>query len=52
MNSNTKPILVIGGGIGGMTAAVDAAEVGYNVILVEKEAYLGGRVLRMYRYFP
>jgi quinone-modifying oxidoreductase subunit QmoA len=52
MIASTKPILVIGGGIGGMTAAVEAAEVGYRVILVEKEAYLGGRVLRMYRYFP
>jgi quinone-modifying oxidoreductase subunit QmoA len=52
MNTDAKPILVIGGGIGGMTAAVEAAEVGYRVILVEKEAYLGGRVMRTYRYFP
>jgi quinone-modifying oxidoreductase subunit QmoA len=52
MNINAKPILVIGGGIAGMTAAVEAAEVGYRVILVEKEAYLGGRVLRMHQYFP
>ena len=52
MNSNARPILVIGGGIAGMTAAVDAAEVGYRVVLVEKEAYLGGRVVRMHRYFP
>jgi len=52
MNADSKPILVIGGGISGMTAAVEAAEIGYNVILVEKEAYLGGRVLRMHRYFP
>jgi quinone-modifying oxidoreductase, subunit QmoA len=52
MNAKTKPILVIGGGIAGMTAAVEAAEVGYHVVLVEKEAYLGGRVMRMYRYFP
>jgi quinone-modifying oxidoreductase subunit QmoA len=52
MKDNEKPILVIGGGIGGMTAAVDAAEVGYPIILVEKEAYLGGRVMRMSRYFP
>ena len=35
-----------------MTAAVEAAEVGYRVILVEKDAYLGGRVMRMHRYFP
>ena len=52
MNSNSKPILVIGGGIGGMTAALEAAETGNKVILVEKDAYLGGRVVRMYRYFP
>jgi quinone-modifying oxidoreductase subunit QmoA len=52
MTANEKPILVIGGGISGMTAAVEAAEVGHRVILVEKEAYLGGRVVRMHRYFP
>jgi quinone-modifying oxidoreductase subunit QmoA len=52
MSPNAKPILVIGGGIAGMTAAVEAAEVGQRVILVEKEAYLGGRVMRTHRYFP
>ena len=35
-----------------MTAALEAAEVGYRVVLVEKEAYLGGRVMRTHRYFP
>ena len=52
MNPDAKPILVIGGGIAGMTAAVEAAEVGARVILIEQEAYLGGRVLRTHRYFP
>jgi len=52
MNTDTKPILVIGAGIAGMTAALETAELGYNVILVEKEAYIGGRVLRTHRYFP
>ncbi len=52
MKNNTKPILVVGGGIAGMTAAVEAAEVGYRVVLVEKEAFLGGRVMRTHRYFP
>jgi quinone-modifying oxidoreductase subunit QmoA len=47
-----KTILVIGGGISGITAAVEAAEVGHEVILVEKEAYLGGQVARMNQYFP
>jgi quinone-modifying oxidoreductase subunit QmoA len=52
MATNSKPILVIGGGIAGMTAALEAAEVGCSVVLVEKETYLGGRVVRMHRYFP
>jgi quinone-modifying oxidoreductase subunit QmoA len=52
MNADAKPILIIGGGIAGMTAAVEAAETGYRVVLVEKEPFLGGRVVRMHRYFP
>lgn len=47
-----NPILVIGGGIAGMTVAVESAECGKQVILVEREAYLGGRVARMNKYFP
>ena len=35
-----------------MTAAVEAAEVGYPVVLIEKDAFLGGRVLRSHKYFP
>ncbi len=45
-------ILVVGGGIAGITAAIEAAEVGFPVILVEREPYLGGRVVRMNKYFP
>lgn len=45
-------ILVVGGGISGMTTAIEAAEVGREVFLVEKENYLGGRVSRMNLYFP
>ncbi|MDI6781597.1 MAG: CoB--CoM heterodisulfide reductase iron-sulfur subunit A family protein [bacterium] len=48
----SQDILVIGGGISGITTAVEAAETGYNVILVEKNPYLGGRVVQMNRYFP
>ncbi|MEK7879271.1 MAG: CoB--CoM heterodisulfide reductase iron-sulfur subunit A family protein [candidate division NC10 bacterium] len=47
-----RSILVVGGGIAGVTAAVEAAEAGYDVFLVEKEAYLGGRVAQLYQYFP
>jgi quinone-modifying oxidoreductase, subunit QmoA len=47
-----KPILVIGGGIAGMTTAIEAAEAGCKVVLVEKLPYLGGRVARSFKYFP
>ena len=52
MAENKGKILVIGGGISGMTTALEAAEVGYEVILVEKDPILGGRVSRFYQYFP
>lgn len=48
----SQDILIIGAGISGITTAVEAAETGYNVILVEKNPYLGGRVVQMNRYFP
>jgi len=52
MAENGKGILVIGGGMAGMTAALEAAEAGVDAVLVEKESYLGGRVARMNQYFP
>jgi quinone-modifying oxidoreductase subunit QmoA len=50
--SGNRSVLVVGGGMSGLTAAVEAAEAGFPVYLVEKEAYLGGRVARMNKYFP
>lgn len=47
-----KSILVVGGGISGLTAAVEAAETGCEVFIVEKNAYLGGRVTQLNEYFP
>lgn len=47
-----QSVLVIGGGISGLTAAVESAEVGYDVFLVEKNPYLGGRVAQLNKYFP
>ena len=38
----SKEILVAGGGLSGMTAALEAAKAGYSVVLVEKEHQLGG----------
>jgi len=49
---STRTVLVAGGGITGLSAAVEAAEAGFNVILVEREPSLGGRVARMNKYFP
>ena len=50
--AGNKTVLVVGGGISGITAAVEAAEAGCKVILVERLPYLGGRVARMNKYFP
>ncbi len=48
----TQSILVVGGGMTGLTAAIEAAEAGREVYLVEKNPYLGGRVAQMHQYFP
>ena len=45
-------VLVVGGGITGITAAIEASEAGCEAIIVERSPYLGGRVARMYQYFP
>lgn len=45
-------ILVVGGGFSGITAALEAAEVGHEVYIVEKNSYLGGRVSQLNQYFP
>ncbi|MGC1456198.1 MAG: CoB--CoM heterodisulfide reductase iron-sulfur subunit A family protein [Nitrospirota bacterium] len=44
-------LLVVGGGFSGLTAAVEAAEAGSDVIIVEKNPYLGGRVTQLNKYF-
>lgn len=52
--SGTTPgsLMVIGAGIAGVTSAVEAAEAGHEVILVERGPSIGGRVLKNHRYFP
>jgi heterodisulfide reductase subunit A len=42
-----KRAMVIGGGIAGLQAALDIADAGYPVVLVEKEARLGGHVAQL-----
>jgi quinone-modifying oxidoreductase subunit QmoA len=44
--------MVVGGGISGLTAALEAAECGKQVLLIEKAPTVGGRVGQMYKYFP
>ncbi|MDQ7031575.1 MAG: hydrogenase iron-sulfur subunit [Desulfonauticus sp.] len=47
-----KTILVVGGGFTGLNASLDAAKAGYDVVLVEKEAELGGFAAKMYKRTP
>ncbi|GBE40384.1 dihydrolipoamide dehydrogenase [bacterium BMS3Bbin09] len=52
MSEHESNIIVIGGGISGLTTATEAAEAGYTVTILEREPFLGGRVSRMNKYFP
>jgi len=47
-----KSVLVIGGGIAGIQAAEDLADLGFEVHLVEKAPFLGGLAARAGRFFP
>lgn len=49
---NEKCVLVVGGGIGGISAALEVAEAGHRAVIVEKTPSLGGRVAGMHKYFP
>ncbi len=52
METLSKKILVMGGGIAGITAAHEAAKAGYEVTVVEKDAVLGGKALGWRKMFP
>ncbi|MBU1398230.1 MAG: FAD-dependent oxidoreductase, partial [Proteobacteria bacterium] len=47
-----RKILVIGGGIAGISAAIDAAKTGYEVTIVEKENSLGGYAAKVRKQLP
>jgi quinone-modifying oxidoreductase subunit QmoB len=48
----SKRLLVVGGGISGLTAALEAAEAGYEALIVERQAELGGWAARLHRRIP
>ncbi|MDH5405841.1 MAG: FAD-dependent oxidoreductase, partial [Candidatus Aminicenantes bacterium] len=45
-------VLVVGGGVGGMQAALDLADSGFKVYLVEKKSYIGGVMAQLDKTFP
>ncbi len=51
-NEISRALLVIGGGVTGITAALEAANAGSQVILVEKAASLGGFAAPLKKHFP
>ncbi|QGP92881.1 hypothetical protein MGLY_22730 [Neomoorella glycerini] len=48
----TKRALVIGAGIAGMQAALDIADAGYEVILLDREPTIGGNMVKLDKTFP
>ena len=52
LEANERTVLVVGGGIAGVTAALDAARTGYDVVLVEKSPLLGGYSARLHKQVP
>ena len=44
--------LVLGGGIAGLEAALDTAEQDFSVAVVEKDASVGGKIIRLSKVFP
>jgi len=48
----TRRALVVGGGIAGIQAALDLAEAGLDVVMVEKQSTIGGNMLKLSETFP
>ncbi|MGQ9514328.1 MAG: FAD-dependent oxidoreductase [Thermoproteota archaeon] len=47
-----RSVLVVGGGIAGITAALNIANTGYEVFIVEKSGSIGGRMAQLDKTFP
>ena len=52
MKEKPKPVLVIGGGIAGIQAALDLGDMGIKVHLVERKPAIGGRMAQLDKTFP
>jgi heterodisulfide reductase subunit A len=52
MPNQNNTVLVIGGGVGGMKAAMDLSEAGRDVVLIDQAATIGGLMTRLDRTFP
>lgn len=48
----TKRVMVLGGGVAGIQAALDCAEGGIEVVLVERESSIGGKMAKLDKTFP
>lgn len=48
----SKKIMIVGGGLSGMTSALEAAKAGYQVVIVEKESSLGGWLKKTFKIIP
>ena len=54
MSNNTMKFdtVVVGGGIAGLQAALDLADQDFKVVIVEKDASIGGKMIRLAKVFP
>ena len=48
----SRHLLVVGGGVSGMTSALEASKAGYNVTIIEKTGSLGGMAANLYKRIP
>jgi heterodisulfide reductase subunit A-like polyferredoxin len=51
-SAKTGAVMVVGGGVGGMQAALDLANSGFKVFLVESSTAIGGRMAQLDKTFP
>ena len=51
-NSPVGAVLVVGGGISGIQSALDLADTGFKVYLVEKSPMIGGKMAQLDKTFP